>query len=328
MQEEKEYIIKNQKLRNNIDFTKSVLQDVSNYLNLFDPGEKLSVEKQLERYKELVKVLKETVSAFNDKYAISYDAENIPEEKVIEWELPDDPKEKVAYIKENLGDFVKKYELFKKENANHQPGQPYKLVGFFLKEVRQFMQDYKEIEDVFKTVLKKYYDAYKSFFIAKVSLQEYADQYCDGKKHKAQYITDQITNGLEKYYRDKQAKELTSVSREKSNETGKRIAKLYNDAEDRAMQRMIEDNADPERYYDYYKEEMQKVDELLEQEKESKPHAKQKHISEMNKTYGHKDWKHIDFDKGGKVTHLTSEIQDFPGDEDFLNKKIFKKKQD
>ena len=54
-------------------------------------------------------------SIFDKKqYAISYDAENIPEEKVIEWELPDDPKEKVAYIKENLGDFVKKYELFKR----------------------------------------------------------------------------------------------------------------------------------------------------------------------------------------------------------------------
>ena len=328
MQEEREYIIKNKRLLDSMDLTKSVLQDVSNYLNLFDSGEKLSVEKQLERYKQLVKVLKETISSFNDQYAISSDVDNFAEKEVKEWELPDDPKEKVAYIKENLSDFVKKYELFKKENANHQSGKPYKLIGFSMKEVRQFMDDYKEIDHVFRTVLSKYYDAYQSFFIAKVSLQEYADKHFDGKKHKAQYLTDQITAELEKYYTEKQIAELNDVSRAKSKEKGKRLVKLYSDAEDRAMQRMIEGNADPERYCDYYREEMQKVDELLEQEKETKPHAKQKHIAEMNKTYGHKDWKHIDFDKGGKVTHLTSEIQDFPGDEDFLNKKIFKKKQD
>ena len=74
------------------------------------------------------------------------------------------------------------------------------------------------------------------------------------------------------------------------------------------------------------KEEMERIDDLLEEEDANKPFALQKEIALSNKKSGRKEWKFVDFDKGGKETILTSEIKDVDGDEEFLDNKIFKKK--
>ena len=330
MKEKKNYIIKNERLRMTIDMTKSTIQDIYNYLNAFAPGETLSLEKQVERYKELIEILKETVSAYNDNYALSYGV-GIPKMEVREWELPENPKEIVDYLKNNLAYFVAKYEMIKSENINLKPGEKPKIIGFTMENLKKFLSDYKEINNLLRTQLKKYDSTFKELYIDNISLQEYADKYFEGSKRKAQYLADKLSNELEDYYHNKLAVKLNTVQTERSNENINRITKLYSDAEDRIAQRMAEMAVfDDAIYYDIYKEEMLKVDEMLEEEEENKPMYEQKRIANLNKAYPKKKWKSIEFDKNGKIkkeTPSTSIIYDVDGDEEFIDNKIFKKKK-
>ena len=143
-------------------------------------------------------------------------------------------------------------------------------------------------------------------------------------------MADKLSNELEDYYHNKLAVKLNTVQTEKSNENINRITKLYSDAEDRIAQRMAEmDVFDDAVYYDIYKEEMLKVDEMLEDEEENQPMYEQKRIANLNKAYPNKKWKSIEFDKNRKVkkeTPSTSIIHDVDGDEEFIDNKIFKKK--
>lgn len=163
-----------------------------------------------------------------------------------------------------------------------------------------------------------------------MSLQEYADKYFDGKKRNAQYLADKITNELVDYFQSKRANKLNEIQSQDSKEKTGRIAKLYSDAEDRVSQRLAEKKVwNDEDYYDIYKEEMLKVDKMLEEEEENESGYQQKKIAKLNKN-GRKDWKSVEFDDSGniiKVEHLTSEIRDVEGDEEFLDKEIFKKKK-
>ena len=329
MEEKKSYIIKNERLRMTIDMTKSTIQDISNYLNAFDVGKDLPPEKQLERYKELVDVLKETVAVYNDEYALTYNV-GIPIMKAVEWLPPEDPKEKADYIKNNLAHFVSKYEMLKAENTELQSGQKTKMIGFTKLNLKRFLSDYEEIKNLLKTQLKKYADAFTELYINDMSLQEYADKYFDGKKRNAQYLADKITNELSEYFQNKRSNRLNEIQLQNSKEKIGRIAKLYRDAEDRVSQRIAEMKVfHDEDYYDIYKEEMLKVDRMLEEEEENEPGYQQKQIAKLNKN-GRKDWKSVEFDEDGnivKVEHLTSEIHDVKGDEEFLDKDIFKKKK-
>lgn len=330
MEEKKRYIIKNERLRMTNEMTKSTIHDIYKYLNDFDPGKNLSLEKQIERYEELISILKETVSSYNDNYALSYGV-GIPRTEVTEWQLPEDPKEKVDYIKNNLSYFVAKYEMLKAENADLKPGQKPKLIGFTANNLKKFLADYKEINNLLKSHLKKYADPFTELYIDGLSLQEYADKYFEGSKRKAQYLSDKITAELEQYYQTKRAIRLNEIQSQISKEKTIRIVKLYSEAEDRVAQRMAEMPVfDDETYYDIYKEEMLKVDRLLEEEEENDPVYEQKRIAKLNKAYPGKNWKSVEFDKNGKIkkeTPSTSMIHDVEGDEEFIDNKIFKKKK-
>lgn len=330
MEEKKSYIIKNERLRMTNEMTKSTIHDICNYLNAFEPGKNLSLEKQIERYEELISILKETVSAYHDKYALSYGT-GIPITEVREWKSPEDPKEKVDYIKNNLAYFVAKYEMIKAENANLKPGQKPKLIGITANNLKKFLTDYKEINNLLKTQLKKNAEAFTELYIDGLSLQEYADKHFDGSKRKAQYLSDKISSELEDYYSNKRAIKLNEAQTQRGNERINRIAKLYSDAESRVDQRMAELKVwNDEMYYDIYKEEMLKVDRLLEEEEENDPVYEQKRIANLNKKYPGKNWRHVEFDENGKIIKeipSTSIINDVEGDEEFIDNKIFKKKK-
>lgn len=327
MNEEKEYIIKNHNLEVGIDLTKSVLQDVANYLNKFDCNDTLPKDEQIKRYQELITILKDTVSAYNDEYALLKNSGNVHTEPILEWDLPRSPKDKANYIAQNLSTFIKKYEFNIKANKDLKPGQKPTIYGFTTDGLKKFLKDYEEINNVLSTAKTELKDAYKSIFIKGLSYQEFADQYLGGKKHQSTYAVSQIKDILERHYIDKENAPLKELKEEKSKENGIRIKNLYEQADANAFQKMIESGGDIDRYYDYYKEECLKVDRMLEEEENNKPYADQVRIVKLNKEHGKKDWKSIDFDKGGKITHSTSEIQDISGDEEYLNNKIFKKKK-
>lgn len=328
-EEEKEYIIKNHRLLLSLDLTKSTIQDICNYLNYFECKETLSDKEKIKRYKELVSILKDTVSAYNDDYAIIQDESSTPSCKVEEWELPYLPREKAEYISDNLSTFIKKYDLLKRANSNRKPGTPIIMVGFTKKSLQKFLKDYQEINNAVHSAPENIKAAYKSIFLQGVSQQEYANQHFDGKKHKATYLAGQIKEIIETYYQDKENQKVKEVAREKSNKKWSRISKLYNDAEDRALQRMIEKGTSTESYYDYYKEECMKVDQMLEDEEYNKKYSQEIEIAKDNKRNGRKDHKMLEMTDDGemKITYLTSEIQDIPGDEEYLDNKIFKKKK-
>ena len=114
--------------------------------------------------------------------------------------------------------------------------------------------------------LKKYADAFTELYINDMSLQEYADKYFDGEKRNAQYLADKITNEFIDYFQCKWANRLNEITLQDGQDKAYKLARLYSDAEDRAFRRFAENgDGGDEAYYDIYKEEMLKVDRMLEE---------------------------------------------------------------